>query len=378
MRYKVKYLFNKQCPVFVVGPDNDAMIRDLFNETDYYYFDHSACILPINAKVLFLTVYYYFRLYSLKSAYLTALIHSLSPDLVLTVIDNSIYYFRAARMLHERSRFIAIQNGVRFDVWSRPKAWTDEIFIPEFACFGQNDKDIYTRLKAKVGKYHLIGSMNELFFKAHTNVYSELTKGSEPDYDLCIISEDFSVEDEDTPGIHNAVGMIAAFAQRYAKENDLKVVIAFKQKEHVKNRLGMTESDVYSEFVDFNDVESVFRDRDDAKWTSYETTCRSRVTLGIVSTLLLEAASRGSRVLICDFFGAPWTLGAEAPLALSNTELSYEKFSNALTQLMSESDEEYMAKRKQQIDYLMRDQGVRSPTEVLSKIISMPEILSVP
>jgi surface carbohydrate biosynthesis protein len=375
MKYQIQYLSSSKKPVFVLGPDERRFFRDNFKDDTYHYFDPHEDFVYLNVTIVYWTLIYFIRLRTFKSAYLAGLVRATTTSLMITLIDNSVHFYRAARMLDGRLRVIAVQNGNRFDVVEQSKSCQDGIYIPEFACFGQNEVDLYQSLNAHIGEFHIVGSFMEMCFRQRSPVYQRSLHGQRQYLsDICIIAENFSGYDKKYPGIERATGTIAAFAQRYAHEYGLSISLALKKPIDMTFLYGTTECEFYGRFVDIDKV--LLSSREENEWASYEITRQSRVTIGMVSTLLIETASRGDRVLICDFYGEPWSYyGADASLMLRNHDLSYEVFSEAMTNLLAATDQEYTLSRQKQINYYMKDCGTDTISSTLNDIIPMSEFM---
>ena len=119
-------------------------------------------------------------------------------------------------------------------------------------------------------------------------------------YDLCLISEDFTNWNCVNPGIEEASGRVAAFCYEYCKENNLKLVIAFKGKPNSSKR--QSEIKFFNRFIDIKDP-VVTLSKNDTWWSSYDLAIESQVSIGMASSLLVENAVRGLKVLICDCVG---------------------------------------------------------------------------
>ena len=100
--------------IFILGPDPKMLVRDTVAYDDYFYFDPGIKNIKWNVKLLLLMIIYFLRIFifnttfisSLKSAYLTALIKVTSKDVAITAIDNNIHFWRAAKILNKKIRFI--------------------------------------------------------------------------------------------------------------------------------------------------------------------------------------------------------------------------------------------------------------------------------
>ena len=93
----------------------------------------------------------------------------------------------------------------------------------------------------------------------------------------------------------------------------------------------------------------------------------------MASSLLVENAARGLKVLICDFYGQPWSLDIGEPMALSNQEHSYTKFENVVTKILSQSNSEYFDERRKQIDFLMTENNFNSVKEYINSILTLKQ-----
>lgn len=303
-------------------------------------------------------------------AYFSALLRRLNPAIVITYIDNSELFHEVARANHHRMRFLAIQNAARVDVVELSAKAASRIFIPEFACFGEYEKDLYFGKGAQVGRFIPIGSLREAYFRrywqqaapAAANVY---------DYDLCVIAEAAPGWNRMYPGSEDAMGNIAKYAVRLAREKGLKLVIAGKRdispgqvRAHIHQR--DTEVDWYRKYVG-DEVAITPRVRD--QFTTYGLTVRSRLSLALMSTVLRETASRGGRVLFCNFSGdRRWDFSVDGIWSLK--EDSYEAFADRVMALLALSDEAWREKSAKMATYVMNNDD-RNPTHVaLEKIIA--------
>ena len=118
-------------------------------------------------------------------AYLSALLRRLAPAIVVTYIDNSELFYEVARVNHRRMRFLAIQNGSRIDVVEKSSKGAQRIFIPEFACFGEYERDLYLTKGASVGHFIPVGSLRESYFRQYWQKNSASVYAGSYDYDMC-------------------------------------------------------------------------------------------------------------------------------------------------------------------------------------------------
>lgn len=303
-------------------------------------------------------------------AYLAALLRKLRPAIVVTFIDNSDLFYELARANHRSMRFLAVQNGARYDVVEMAPGAASRIFIPEFACFGEYENDLYSGKGAQVGRFIPIGSLREAYFRRY---WQQAAPGSGERYenDLCVVAEAAPGWNQRYPGSEDAIGIIAKYAVRLAREKGLKLVIAGKRdvtpgqdRAHIHQR--DTEVDWYRKYIG-DEVAITPRVRD--QFTTYGLTVRSRLSLALMSTALREATSRGGRVLFCNFSGdRRWDFCVDGIWSLK--EDSYEAFAERVMALLTLSDDAWREKSAKMAAYVMNNDD-RNPTHVaLEKIIA--------
>lgn len=303
-------------------------------------------------------------------AYLAALLRQLRPAIVVTFIDNSDLFYQVARVNHRRMRFLAIQNGARYEVVEMTREEARRIFIPEFACFGEYENDLYSGKGAQVGRFIPIGSLREAYFRRYWQQAAP-ADGDPYEYDLCVVAEAAPGWDRTYPGLEDAIGNIAKYAVRLAREKGLKLVIAGKRdvspglvRAHIHQR--DTEVDWYRKYIG-DKVAITPRVRD--HFTTYGLISRSRVSVAAMSTALREGASRGRRVLFCNFSGdRVWDFCVDGIWSLK--EGSYEAFAERVMALLNLSDEAWREKSAKMASYVMNNDN-RNPTHIaLERIIA--------
>ena len=93
---------------------------------------------------------------SFWSSYLISLIEIVSPKVVLTYIDNSLNFIKLQKIMEKKLNSSQFKNGARYDLNKIKyklekqlidKDSTKDIFIPNFFCFGDYEKDDYIEKK---------------------------------------------------------------------------------------------------------------------------------------------------------------------------------------------------------------------------------------
>lgn len=356
--------------VIIFDPTNVDYMLPLCGGARTLVLDVSSHTLHLSWGLLLDCLRLLLRGSGLQIAYLAALLRQLQPVIVITFIDNSDLFYALARENHRHMRFLAIQNGARYDVVEMSPGASSRIFIPEFACFGEYEKDLYSGKGAQVGCFIPIGSLREAYFRRYWQQAAPAA-GDPYDYDLCVIAEASPGWNRMYPGSEDAIGNIAKHAVRLAREKGLKLVIAGKRdvtpaqaRAHIHQR--DTEVDWYRKYIG-DEVAITPRVRD--QFTTYGLTVRSRLCLALMSTALREATSRGGRVLFCNFSGdRRWDFCVDGVWSLKDD--SYEAFADRVMALLALSDEAWREKSAKMARYVMNNDD-RNPTHIaLEKIIA--------
>lgn len=361
---KIKIINKEKSNIFIFGEDNACLVKNYFNKNKYFHYDLNEKYIYLNFNIIKKIIWYYIQCWNLKTAYLTSLVDTKTSYMCITVIDNNKNFFTVAKILWKKIRFVAIQNGYRNDFSKLTKSEKKKIFIPEYLCFGQNDIDRAKNIGAKISEFKVAGSLRAI--KAYENF--PLDDGGGAQYDICFISEGYAGYDEKYPGIENAEGTLAKFIYRYSIENKLSVAVAFKHdKKSILGKSNKTESEYLSKYIDLKNVNCIYKNEN--LYTSYFTALRSRVSIAMTSTLVLEIASLKKKVLVCDLYGEPVSLGICEPLGHINYDHNYERFANAITSLLNETEEEFYKARKNQIEYYMYNKGFPSVKAALDNLL---------
>lgn len=310
------------------------------------------------------------RGHGLQASYFAMLLRLLKPSIVITFVDNSDLFHRVARLNSGRMRFLAIQNAARYDVVELAPEAARKIFIPEFACFGDYERDLYTAKGAQVASFYPIGSLRESYYRSYWKSQGTHFESAPYDYDLCVIAEASPGWDKKYPGSEDAIGKVAAYAVRYAKEHGLRLVIAGKRDmapdtERAKIHHRDTEVSWYEKYIG---TETPITPRVRDQFTTYGLISRSRLSLALMSTALREGTSRRCKVLYCNFSGdSRWDFCVNGIWSL--TQDSYEEFSERVDYLLAMPFEEYRAQSQEMSTYVMNNSDVRPTYLILSEII---------
>lgn len=351
-------LTNPQSHRFVIFEDvNTDYIIPLLRGENVFIIPFPLKKIYITPLILFRTFKNIFQGHDFITCYLRALISILNPDIVITFIDNSSRFHALARSDHQNRRYLAIQNAARYDLLE-PRKSRKPFFHSELACFGKYDEILHEKASSSVQKYYHVGSLREAYFRRYQRLNNRPILPEKKFYDLCVVAEASPGWDREFPGFELAVGRVAQFALRFAKEKKLNIVIAGKrdiypaQRRHKKHSFD-DERLWYEQYIG-KSVEITPRVRDE--YSTYQLISQSRLSIASVSTALFEGASRGSRVLFCNFTGNNiWNFpgGGINALNVNDETYMYSKFKERVCMLLDMSENDYQLATQKTIDNII-------------------------
>jgi len=306
---------------------------------------------------------------SFQVSYYVSLIKAMEPVIVITFIDNSDIFYKVARTGHHVTRFLAIQNAARCDVKELSLEKGRQIYLPEFACFGKYEIDLYSSKGAYVESFYPIGSLRESYYRRHKTKKKNINEPQQ--YDLCVVAEASPGWDKFYSGFEDAIGLIAQYAVRLSEEKGLTIVIAGKRDIAADSERDVIHStDVESEwYKKYIGTEVLVTPRVRDQFTTYELISNSRLSLAMVSTALYEGASRGARVLFCNYSGNPlWDFPVDG--MMSHKEANYDSFSETVMSILKMNDASYKKCTQDDVNYVIQNSDETPTDTFLEKHIS--------
>src|SRR3990167_7805442 len=369
--FRIKWTSFSKSQILIFETINIDYLLPLCGNATVAQLDVSDQIIYLNFRLLLLLIKYICFGARIKVAYYASLIKLVDPIIVITFIDNTGLFYQVAKVGHKERRFLAIQNAARYDILELTPKQARRIFIPEFACFGDYERDLYIGRSAHVGTFYPVGSLRESYFRRYLDANIHLFNAN-CEYDLCVIAEASPGWDILYPGFEEAIGKIAQYAIRFAREQGLKMVIAGKRDLHPhgqRSQMHSRNSEIawYYKYIG-SDV-SMIVPRVREQFTTYSLVSRSRLSLAMISTALREGMSRGRRVLFCNFSGNPiWNFCVDDICSL--TKDSYDAFAERLQYILSLSDETYYEMTKAAVKYVIKNTDSMSTDSMLSTLIA--------
>ena len=252
-----------------------------------------------NKIILKKTLKYFLRGNFSLSSYFASLIECIEPKIIITTCDNSHHFFKTAKLLHKKFKFIAIQRSTRDAIIKLPEKLKKIIFIPEYFCFGNYEKNFYKKCNAHVKKFSPVGSYHFSNFEDKFK-YKKFKKI----YDICLIAEIPYEHSFD----YNAEGVkLAKFVKKFSKKFKLKAVVAGKRRrlspERYKLLLNESSKARNTQEIEIATYSKIFGKRNyvyntEGQYSSYMTALQSKVTVGMSSTMLREVMAKGEKILV--------------------------------------------------------------------------------
>jgi len=369
MLLKAKYSFKepKNCNLIFFDDINKKEVKELLKK--YTYFILQTRVDRINKiylsfKILFLSIKN-FRGNPLNT-YLLALIEIIKPKVVFTFTDNSHKFSDFARLKEKKHKFLALQNGARYEhkiikhLVERKKINPNygKFYIPHFLCFGQYEINDYKSNNIEVKNFTKVGSLKLTNFI--NKIKKNKTKIKENLYDVCLISDAFcwdKILDKTSFPVEEGVAKLLKFTVRFSMKNKIKFIMSTRNRrnsfqeemEFYKNNLTKSE---------FKYLSKRFFFRKDSFHT-YKLMKQSKVVIGTMSTTLRENLFIKGKILHCNFTK---TNIFDFPIKgiCSLKVCDFHIFEKRLLQILSISKKSFFSKMKKKPSFVVEDNKINS------------------
>ena len=304
-------------------------------------------------KIIFKTLKnFLFKKKKLFNSYLISIIEEIEPEVVITFIDNSFKFFEISKVLEDKIKFIAIQHSSRYDLLRhkleyqkgiRSEDLSKRFYIPHFYCFGQHEKEHYTKNNIYVKKFNIIGSLK--LMNAMQYFEEKKEKFHKNKYDICLVSDDgydFNKTFKEKT-LETDYALIAKNTIKYSMKFNKKLIFSWKRyKNHgdhkkeysfYKNNLNESEFNYLLE-------NSIFKDDN---YNSYRCILQSNIVIGVTTTMLRETLSLKGKILTCNYTSLPYFNFPVNGVFVQQNH-GYDNFEKKLTLLLNMSHEEYLKK----------------------------------
>lgn len=298
--------------------------------------------------------------------YIFACIEHTNAKVVVTSIDNSVFFQNISRLDSQRLYF-AIQNGARTTACVRdslpPSPHPDAVIsMPHFFCFGERDIDLFSRHGHIIDNYHPTGSLIGGYYKSKIS-----PAGVTPQFDLCLISqwhEHFFQEikgdtfsDCEARRVASGINALNSFLRRLVEDTGLRLVIC--------PRSHGAEISFYNKIFGDN-AHIAIPDRRD--FSTYRMIEQSRLAIALNSTTLSEVFAWGKKVLWCNVTDDAHYEMPEAGICYFSGD-DYPAFKERVLMLLSMHREEYENSTREMSQYINRYDPSCPPHEIIRAAI---------
>ena len=275
----------------ILPKDKFVILQTRINEIEQIY---------ITFSIIFFILRNIFKR-SLKQNYIISLVNQISPQVVVTLVDNSSDFHVTAKYFSKKKiKFIAIQSSdLRATNYIYPTRVNKIFYIPKYFCFSTFEKKLFKKTQAKILDYIPVGSLRASNFLNH--IKSKNLKMEKEKYDICLIGEPASSSFRDFPNVKNfkeISGKIAEYTHRLCENKKLNLIFPGKKSELDPDFVD--EEKYYKKFLSNYDFKIVPKKQ---SFSTFINAYQSKLIIGHCSTFLREAFALEKKVLACNLSG---------------------------------------------------------------------------
>jgi surface carbohydrate biosynthesis protein len=310
----------------------------------------------ITPKIIYLTFINNNK--DLFNSYLLTILDLVRPKVVFTFIDNSFKFSKFASLRQKKYKFLALQNGARYEHKIFTELFKKRIinkkfnfFIPYFLCFGKNEIEDFKKYKQKINDFSKVGSLKvSNFILAQKN---KKISNLKPKNDILLISDiycwDSIIEKLNFP-LEESVAKLIKFAIKYSRENNKKFKLATRNtKDSFKKENNFYKKNLNREEYNYLKKNIFFRK---GPYDTYKQMLNSKIVIGTMSTMLRENLSLGGKSLSCNFTKTNiFDFPINGICNLKNCE--YSVFYQRLKKILSISHKNYLSRLSKDVPYLV-------------------------
>ena len=315
------------------------------------------------------------------SAYLVSLIEIISPKVIITCIDNSFKFYEIAKLMEKKVEFYAIQGGARYDLNKIKykfekkiikKDTTKDIYIPNFFCFGEYEKDDYKKNKINIKNFIPVGSLRLSNFLEDNKISDK--KFIKKEYDICMISDGITRGTDNAWGTDDAEQNMTKFAKyiiRYCLEKNKKLICCFKRlnssTENFEKEIKYYKDNLTRDEYDYLINHSTLK-FNKKKYLSYELMLKSEITISAFSTMLRENLALGNKIIVFNPMINPiWNFPLDGLFKIENCD--YIDFKNKVDKVFSLDNSEFLNCFNKPTNYIMEFDDLEPTYKKIKKTI---------
>lgn len=387
MFLKAKIVFKnpKNCSLVIFDGESIADLKNVLSKYNYFVLQNRIELID--------TIYLSFRIINLcfknykgniMSAYLISLLEIISPKVVFTFIDNSFKFSEIAKSLEKKMKFLALQQGARYDFKENKHLyqkkitnfnWNKIFFIPNLLCVGQFDINNYKRYNIKVGSFKKVGSLRLSNFL--TQIKKKPINSFKKIYDIALISDTDAWDPRlDSEILKKKVILLTKYCIRFSRKHDMRLVLALKREPKSKKKQSIEnfqkEQEFYKNYLttsEYNFILKRFHFKTN-KFVSYKIMLKSKIVVGTISTMLRENLAIGGKILACNLTpGNLYNFPFDGICSIKNC--TYEDFEKRLLYIFSISKKNYFSQLSKNRNYTVYYNKNHSTIEIVKKELDL-------
>jgi len=293
------------------------------------------------------------------NSYLLSIIDQINPKIIFTYIDNSYRFTKFSKLRGNKYKFIALQNGARYEhkiiknlQKKKIKTPIKKFNIPNFLCFGDHEINDYSKTKQNVKSFYKVGSLKLANFLLKKKQIKKDNKVKNKKFDILLISDancwDLILNKLNYP-IEKGLVKLIKHTIKFAEIRNLRLKIAARNS---KNSF-MDEEKFYKQNLTNFEYKYLmknifFRPK---KYETYDIMMNSKVVIGTMSTMLRENLSLGGKTLACNYTKTDIFNFPIKGLCFLNND-NYSTFEKRLIRLLKISKKEYFYKISKNPSYV--------------------------
>lgn len=318
--------------------------------------------------------------------YQVAVIKYINPKLVITFVDNSLYFLLLKKKINNHNmKFIIIQNGLRIagDIFDRDEKFLKKnikkLSVDYMFLFGKPDKEKYKKfVKGKIIEHGSLRS--NLNIKVNSNKINNnlrsLTFISDYSFPILgrksikIFSENKKISWED---FYSCEKIIIPFLINFCKKYNYTLEIALRLKKNA-----YYEKKFYTDIAKKYNFKLIFKNNSESK-NNYRRIDNANCVLFISSTLGYEALARGSKVFAFGIRSLKWKSNLNSfgwPLKVSkngnfwSNEINEAFWETKILEISKTNQNDWFNKNNKFINNIIKnDKGNKKLKQLLNKIV---------
>ncbi len=285
------------------------------------------------------------------NSYLLSIIDQINPKIIFTFIDNSYRFSEFSKLRANKYRFIALQNGARYEhkiiknlQKKKIKTPIQKFNIPNFLCFGDHEIRDYNKTKQNVKNFYKVGSLKLANFLFKKKQNKKEIRINNKKFDILLISDancwDLILKKLNYP-IEKGLIKLIKHTIKFAEVRNLKIKIAARNsKNNFEEERRFYKQNLNNYEYKYLMRNIFFRPK---KYETYDIMINSKVVIGTMSTMLRENLSLGGKTLACNFTKTDIFNFPIKGLCFLNND-NYNIFEKRLIKLLKISKKEYFYK----------------------------------